>query len=229
MTIPMKTKSIAIAAALICGLNLHVNAEDIDTMPPVIVKTVPEAGSKDLAPGETEIRVTFSKEMTDKSWSPSTAWKDSTPQAVGEPKYEADHKTWVMKVKLEPGKTYGYWLNSQKFSNFKDAKGNPAVPYLLTFKTTHHDDAASAGAGTYTVLGAVKSPGSYPLSADNTVRLRAAVARAGGLSRHALAGRVAVAHQGGDQGTNKTYTLKGEDDGPVILPGDVITVPEEKS
>jgi RNA polymerase sigma-70 factor (ECF subfamily) len=38
-------------------------------------------------------------------------------------------------VKLEPGKTYVSWLNSQKFGNFKDADGQSAVPYLLVFET----------------------------------------------------------------------------------------------
>jgi len=41
----------------------------------------------------------------------------------------------VIAVKLEPGKTYGYWLNSPKFSGFRDTLGHPAVPYLLTFQT----------------------------------------------------------------------------------------------
>jgi RNA polymerase sigma-70 factor (ECF subfamily) len=38
-------------------------------------------------------------------------------------------------VKLEPGKTYVIWLNSQKFGNFKDTDGKSAVPYLLVFET----------------------------------------------------------------------------------------------
>jgi len=38
-------------------------------------------------------------------------------------------------VRLQAGKTYAIWLNTQKFSNFKDAQGRPAVPYLLVFKT----------------------------------------------------------------------------------------------
>jgi len=131
----MQTKSLAIIIAAVCTLAPFSRAQDLESAAPVVVKTVPEAGSKDVAPGVVEIRVTFSKEMTDKSWSPSSAWQNSTPAIVGEPKYEADRKTWVIKVKLEPGKTYGYWLNSQKFTNFKDAQGHSAVPYLLTFKT----------------------------------------------------------------------------------------------
>jgi len=120
----------------LCALPLTTaRGQDIESMPPVVVKTMPESGAKDVAPGEIEIKATFSKKMTDGSWSWSTAWQDSTPKPVGKPRYEADGKTCVIKVKLEPGKTYAYWLNSSNFKNFKDQQGHPAVPYLLIFKT----------------------------------------------------------------------------------------------
>ena len=104
-------------------------------LPPVVVRTDPASGARDVAPGVTEIRVTFSKEMADRSWSWSTAWADSTPAVIGQPLYEPDHRTATIKVKLEPGKTYGYWLNSENFHNFTDKTGHPAVPYLLIFQT----------------------------------------------------------------------------------------------
>ena len=110
-------------------------AQDIDSIAPVVIKTVPEAGTKDVPPGEYEIKVTFSKEMTDQSWSWATAWENSSPEIIGKPHYSDDRKTCITKAKLEPGKTYGYWLNSQNFHNFKDAQGHPAVPYLLVFHT----------------------------------------------------------------------------------------------
>ena len=116
-------------------LTAAVQAEDIDAIAPVVVKTIPEAGSKDVASGVIEIRVTFSKPMTDQSWSWSTVWKDSAPEMIGKPKYEADQKTCVVKVKLEADKTYAYWINSPNFHGFKDQQGRAAVPYLLAFKT----------------------------------------------------------------------------------------------
>jgi hypothetical protein len=73
--------------------------------------------------------------MTDQSWSWASAWQNSDPKSLGKPHYEADHKTCVMKVKLEPGKTYGCWINSQKFHGFQDTQNHPAVPYFLTFHT----------------------------------------------------------------------------------------------
>jgi hypothetical protein len=102
---------------------------------PVVVETSPVSGARDVAPGEIEIRVRFNKPMTDQSWSWSTAWENSTPESVGSPHYLEDQRTCVMKVRLEPGKTYGWWLNSDQFKNFQDADGHPAVPYLLTFQT----------------------------------------------------------------------------------------------
>lgn len=135
----MKKLGSALIVAGLCQFGLAVvHAQEVDSAPPVVVKAVPEAGSKEVAPGVVEIRVTFSKPMTDQSWSWSTAWKDSTPEIIGKPKYDADKKTCVLKAKLEAGKTYGYWLNSDKFHGFKDEKGHSAVPYLLVFKTKDH-------------------------------------------------------------------------------------------
>jgi hypothetical protein len=134
----MKTSSViaALIAGTLCPLaSLVSRAQDIDSFAPVIVKTVPEAGTKNVSPGVTEIKITFSKDMQDQSWSWSTAWKDSSPAPVGKPSYDPDHRTCVLKVKLEPNKTYGYWLNSQNFHGFKDTQGHAAVPYLLTFQT----------------------------------------------------------------------------------------------
>jgi hypothetical protein len=126
----------ALALGGVCVLgSTNARAQDIESMPPVVVKTVPESGAKNVAPGVVEIKVTFSKEMTDNSWSWSTAWNESSPQGMGKPRYEPDRKTCVLKVKLEPNKTYGYWLNSQRFTGFKDTQGHPAVPYLLIFQT----------------------------------------------------------------------------------------------
>jgi len=107
----------------------------IESLAPVVVKAVPESGTKDVSPGIVEIKVTFSKAMADNSWSWSSAWRDSTPEIIGKPRYEADHRTCVIKAKLEPGKTYGYWINSQKFTGFRDKQGHAAVPYLLVFET----------------------------------------------------------------------------------------------
>lgn len=132
----IQTLSIALASTLLLGLPSRTSqAQNIDAQPPVVIKTVPEAGSKEVTPGEMELKVTFSKPMADGSWTWSSAWQGSTPEIIGKPRYEADGKTCVLKVKLEPNKTYGFWLNSERFKNFKDRQGRAAIPYLLAFKT----------------------------------------------------------------------------------------------
>ena len=108
----------------------------VKSLPPVVVKTVPPAGDTQVDAATTkEIRVTFSKKMTDKSWSWSDLGESTKLPEAGEIRYDADGKTCIVSVDLKPGRTYAVWINSEKFKNFKDAEGKPAVPYLLVFET----------------------------------------------------------------------------------------------
>jgi RNA polymerase sigma-70 factor (ECF subfamily) len=112
-------------------------AEEITvaTVPPVVVQTVPKAGTTDVDPELKEIKVIFSKDMRDGSWSWSSLSKATFPKVDGKIKYLEDKRTCVLPVKLEPDKTYSIWVNSEKFTSFKDADGRSAVPYLLVFQT----------------------------------------------------------------------------------------------
>jgi hypothetical protein len=103
--------------------------------PPVVVETYPPSGATEVTPGEMEIRVRFSKPMMEGAWSWVAAWENSTPEMVGQPHYLDGHYTCVLKVRLEPGKSYAWWLNHDEFKGFVDHAGQPAVPYLLTFET----------------------------------------------------------------------------------------------
>ena len=108
----------------------------VKSMPPSVVKTVPQSGVTNVdAVSTTQISVVFSKEMMAGSWSWAQVSDDTFPKMIGKPKYLDDKKTCVADVKLEPKKTYAIWFNTQKFAGFKDADGNPAVPYLLVFQT----------------------------------------------------------------------------------------------
>lgn len=107
----------------------------LEAVPPVVVKTVPEAGAAEVDPKLLEIRVTFSKVMLDGSWSWVMLSQESFPKVEGKPKYLADKRTCVLPVKLEPGKTYAIWVNSEELGNFKDTDGRSAIPYLLVFRT----------------------------------------------------------------------------------------------
>ena len=127
-------RTIASLVALVAS-SPRLDEVTLESVPAVVVKTVPEAGASDADPKLTEIKVTFSKDMMDGTWSWTTLSKESFPTIDGKPKYLADKRTCVLPVNLEPGKTYAIWINSAKFGNFKDADGRSAVPYLLVFKT----------------------------------------------------------------------------------------------
>jgi Bacterial Ig-like domain len=131
----MKTKlflSLLLTSAISIAL---ADETTLDSARPVVIKSVPEAGSAAVDPSTTEIRVTFSKEMQPGAWSWGMMDKETYPGTSEAPKYLDDKRTCVLPVKLQPGKTYAVWINSEKLHNFKDTKGQIAVPYLLVFKT----------------------------------------------------------------------------------------------
>ena len=126
--------SVALVVMASCGSAWSAELEmSVAALPPVVVKTVPQAGDTQVDPSITEVRGTFSKKMTTgKNYS----WAGAEDSWVaGQPRWLADGKTCVLPVKLEPGKTYVVWLNSPSFRNFKDSRGQSAIPYLLVFET----------------------------------------------------------------------------------------------
>ena len=104
-------------------------------VPPVVVNTVPESGSTNVDPALTELLVTFSKPMKDGCWSWMMLEAPNFPEMTGQPRYLGDQRTCVVPVKLQAGKLYATWINSDESNKFQDLNGTPAVPYLLIFQT----------------------------------------------------------------------------------------------
>ena len=112
----MPTLCVAVAA-LASAAAIAAQPVTLASAPPVVVKTVPVAGATEVDPALTEIRVTFSKAMQDESWSWSTWGEENFPQLVGKPRYWPDGRTCVATVKLQPGKFYAIWLNTDRIES----------------------------------------------------------------------------------------------------------------
>jgi hypothetical protein len=59
---------------------------------------------------------------------------ETYPKTCGKPMW-LDDRTCVLSVALEPEHEYWLSINSDKFTNFRSAGGEPAVPYPIAFKT----------------------------------------------------------------------------------------------
>jgi RNA polymerase sigma-70 factor (ECF subfamily) len=130
-------RRLSLSAGIVLFVASFCTAQDltVETAPPVVVKTIPEAGTTDVDPALKEIEVVFSKEMLDKSWSVVRNTEATFPKVDGDLRYKDDHRTFVMPVKLEPGRNYALSINTARFGNFKDTMKRSAVPYLLVFRT----------------------------------------------------------------------------------------------
>ena len=73
--------------------------------------------------------------MMDGCWSWAYTKEEDFPQMTGQPYYDVTNKINTLPVKLESGKSYIIWINSEKFKNFKDKSGTPAFPFKFTFTT----------------------------------------------------------------------------------------------
>ena len=129
---------IAIAGTLlaVAALAQAVKEYSVKSLPPSVVRTVPQSGATDVDPALKEITATFSKDMiTERMWSVCQVSKETFPETAGQIHYLSDKRTCVMPVKLQPGKTYVLWFNRAQFNSFRDTANNPAVPYQLVFET----------------------------------------------------------------------------------------------
>jgi RNA polymerase sigma-70 factor (ECF subfamily) len=136
----MRWLNVAILAGLrLPASGLVASAEELTVAnaPPVVVSTEPRAGQTDVAPGATEIRVTFSRPMRNGGWSWVKLSDATFPKTTGNPRLLDDQRTCVLPVSLEPGRSYAMWLNEPPYENFQDQDGHKAVPYLLVFETRH--------------------------------------------------------------------------------------------
>lgn len=135
----MKRLGVLVVVMVLAWAAAEAQAADkpsVKNKPPVVVRTVPQSGDTAVDPSLGELRVTFSKDMmTEDMWSWVMESKESFPTIAGKVRYLDDKRTCVAPVKLEPGKTYVIWINSQRFNSFKDTGNRPAIPYLLVFET----------------------------------------------------------------------------------------------
>ncbi len=106
-----------------------------DSVAPVVVETFPVSGDRDVPAGVHTLRLRFSKPMMDRAWSWAEAWPGSTPELLEEPEFDESGRACSVNARLEPNRTYAFWLNSELHRNFQDVEGRPAVPYLLIFET----------------------------------------------------------------------------------------------
>ena len=79
-------------------------------------------------------RAAFDRAMAE-GWSWVTEGGDSFPERAGEAGQSFDRRSAFLPVRLEPGRSYVVWLNSEAYLNFRDPEGRVLPPLRWTFTT----------------------------------------------------------------------------------------------
>lgn len=101
--------------------------------PPRVVEVIPGRGDLIDADAVTEFLVRFDRDMSPRGHSACGLQQDWLPDGAA-PRWE-DPRTWVLPVRLHPGRTYSWSVNCPSFRGFRSADGAEAEPYPVTFRT----------------------------------------------------------------------------------------------
>lgn len=111
---------------------------------PHVVEVTPGHGDVVDAAAVREFRVRFDRDMSPRGQSACGVQGDWV-QPGAAPRWE-DDRTWVLPVRLLPGRNYSWSVNCPSFRNFRSADGAEAEPYPVTFRTLAENEAPEAPA-----------------------------------------------------------------------------------
>lgn len=103
--------------------------------PPSVVRTSPSVWETDVDPSLTQIEVEFDTEMSERSYSIVGGGPHFPRDGVAEDHWLADHRTFILTVRLVPDKLYSLHFNAGPFDGFRSADDVPAIDYHLVFVT----------------------------------------------------------------------------------------------
>lgn len=105
-----------------------------DAARPQVMSIEPANAATDVDPGATELVIRFDRAMLDQSWSIAGAPAEQ-PEITGKPAYDEQRTTLRVPIRLERGRSYRFWLNTEQKTGFKSADGVPLAPLEVTFTT----------------------------------------------------------------------------------------------
>ncbi|MBP1643413.1 MAG: sigW 13 [Acidobacteria bacterium] len=101
---------------------------------PRVVALAPADGAGAVDPALAELRVTFDRAMAD-GWSWVMESPESFPTMTGKAFLTPDGREAVLPVRLEAGRSYVVWLNSDRYQGFRGRDGAALAPVRWAFST----------------------------------------------------------------------------------------------
>ena len=112
---------------------------------PRVASANPDDGEADVDPATRKLRVTFDQDMSHDSMSILGGGPTFPADPAAQVRW-VDARTLVLPLKLKPGRDYELSFNGGRFQNFRNSRGQSAVPYPIRFRTGTGKGATAKGA-----------------------------------------------------------------------------------
>lgn len=99
---------------------------------PRLLSITPATGTNDVDPALDTMTLVFDRPMRAGGWS-FVAAKEDLPEFIGKPSFDTERKVLMVKIRLEPGRSYRFQLNSERSLGFAAADGTPLAPVRVQF------------------------------------------------------------------------------------------------
>lgn len=109
--------------------------------PPRVIKAVPDHGDTHVDPEQKEIRIEFDQDMNPGGWS-ICGGGPNFPEFTDKPRW-VNKRVLVVPVKLQPDHEYSFSVNCPSAQNFRNAAGESAMIYPITFRTAGAKEGAA--------------------------------------------------------------------------------------
>jgi len=134
---------------------------------PVVVRTAPETGARNVDPSITELVVEFDRDMNERGYSWVQLSAEEYPETTGKPFWRSP-RICVLPVKLVPDHEYWIGLNAGGFTGFHSTEGTAAGEYTLKFRTASSPEAAREAATAPKIIRTVPETGT--VNVDPNIR-----------------------------------------------------------
>ncbi|UUL84022.1 Ig-like domain-containing protein [Sphingomonas qomolangmaensis] len=127
--------ALGMAPVVVNGLPPFAALQGTVGTPPRVVETTPRDGAVAVRPGDLLVRVVFDRPVRHGSYSITDVSATTPLEVTAPPRLSRDGRVFELRVRVAPGRRYGFSVNNPRYQNFRGLDGSSVAPHRVVFVT----------------------------------------------------------------------------------------------